>query len=86
MAAKLAGEIMDAANERGAAIKKKRILTGWPRLIRPLLIIVGEGVINISCSSTLVDNSIPVKRKVEDMVVPRSFPWNVYGILLLLLM
>jgi len=39
-----------------------------------LLIIVGEGVINISCSSTLVDNSIPVKRKVEDMVVPRSFP------------
>ena len=39
-----------------------------------MLIIVGEGVINISCSSTLVDNSIPVKRKVEDMVVPRSFP------------
>jgi len=39
-----------------------------------LLIIVGEGVINISSSSILVNNSVPVKRKVEDMVAPRSFP------------
>ena len=39
-----------------------------------MLIIVGEGVINISCPSALVNNSIPVKRKVEDMVTPRSFP------------
>ena len=39
-----------------------------------MLIIVGEGVINISSSSILVNNSIPAKRRVEDMVVPRSFP------------
>ena len=39
-----------------------------------MLIIVGEGVINISSSSTLVNSSIPVKRRVEDMVAPRSFP------------
>jgi len=39
-----------------------------------LLIIVGEGVINISSFSTLVNSSIPVKRRVEDMVAPRSFP------------
>ena len=39
-----------------------------------MLIIVGEGVINIRSSSILVNNSIPVKRRVEDMVAPRSFP------------
>ena len=39
-----------------------------------MLIIVGEGVINISSFSTLVNSSIPVKRRVEDMVAPRSFP------------
>jgi len=33
-----------------------------------------RGVINISSFSTLVNSSIPVKRRVEDMVAPRSFP------------
>ena len=33
-----------------------------------------RGVINISSFNTLVNSSIPVKRRVEDMVAPRSFP------------
>ena len=39
---RLSGELMDAANNTGAAIKKKKILIKWLKLIKHLLIIVGN--------------------------------------------
>lgn len=39
---RLSGELMDAANNTGAAIKKKKILTKWLKLTKHLLIIVGS--------------------------------------------
>lgn len=39
---RLSGELMDAANNTGAAIKKKKIRIRWPKLIKHLLITAGN--------------------------------------------
>lgn len=42
MVEKLAKEIMDAANNTGASVKKKKILIKWQKLIKHLLITDGR--------------------------------------------
>ena len=42
MAERLAGEIMDAANSVGGAVKKKKIHIKWQKLTKPLLTTVGS--------------------------------------------
>jgi small subunit ribosomal protein S7 len=42
MTEKLAKEIMDAANNTGASVKKKKILIKWQKLIKPLHITDGK--------------------------------------------
>lgn len=39
---KLAAELLDAANSKGASFKKKKILTKWLKQIKHLLTIVGK--------------------------------------------
>jgi len=39
---KLSNELLDAANGRGAAMRRKKTYTAWPRPTRPLLTIGGS--------------------------------------------
>ena len=49
MMEKLAGEIMDAANNRGSAVKNAKIRTEWPRRIKPFRITGGDERFCLRC-------------------------------------